>query len=537
MLGRLAINRKDFSIWLSLALIAIVMLCSSGQFSMNGDERSQMLVGHNVFRYLGQCLGWIPGEPQAITLNYYGGLFGVVAEAIQQLFPKTDVLDLRHLLVAITGFFTIFFAGKTARLLHSKTAQFCTIWMLFLSPRFFAASMNNSKDIPFALGMIMATYFLLKIVRAAPVLRFKYFLGLGFGLFIAIGVRIGGVMFAIYAAIAFAFVAHKFCTANRKFVWKSLLAFTLTALLAFAAAMVFLPFVWPNLLMASARSIQAFSNYHIGVTMLYMGQDLPTSMPPWHYLPVWIGITTPVVILVLFLGSVIFLFQKNAKAELLILWATVLIPWFIILVLHSPVYDAWRQFFFIYPPMVVLAGMASAAAFKAIRNRKLKMALVGILVLAFFPSTLFSIRNHPLEGVYFNELVGGVDGAFGHYETDFYGESVEMATEKLLQQAAFGKPLLDSVFVLDNVPTQIDYYLRRYDSKISIRHDAYVQRDSLSWDYGIFYSRGLDGLLHRKDWPPRGMIDSVVIGRTMLMAIVKNPNQSKAKTTPPHLRF
>lgn len=513
------------------------MLYSSGQYSMSGDERSQMQVGQNVFRYLGQCLGWIPGESQAITLNYYGGLFGVVAEALQRLFPKANVLDLRHLLVAVTGFFTIFFAGKTAHLLHSKTAQFCTIWMLFLSPRFFAASMNNSKDIPFALGMMMATYFLLKIVKALPALHFKNFFGLGFGLFIAIGIRIGGVMFGIYAVLAFAFIAHKFCTTNSKLVWKSSLAFVLTGLLAFVAAMVFLPFVWPNLLMASARSIQAFSNYHIGVTMLYMGQDLPTSLPPWHYLPVWIGITTPVVVLVLFLSSTFFLVQKNTKVVFLILWATVLVPWLIILVLHSPVYDAWRQFFFIYPPMVVLAGIAAAAAFKSIQTRKLRMVFAGILVLAFVPSTLFSFRNHPLEGIYFNELVGGVDGAFGHYETDFYGESVEIATEKLLQQEAFKKPLPDSVFVLDNVPTQINYYLHQYDSKISVRHVAYEKRDSVSWDYGIFYSRGLDGLLQRKDWPPKGMIDSVVIGRTVLMAIVKNPKKKQAKATPLLLHF
>ena len=166
----------------------------------------------------------------------------------------------------------------------------------------------------------------------------------------------------VYALIAFAILARKYWTSNRKFVWKALLALTLTALFSFAAAIVFLPFVWPNLLMASARSIQVFSNYHIGLTMLYRGQDLPTSLPPWHYLPVWIGITTPVVILILFIASGIFLFRRNGISEALILWSTVLFPWILILVLHSPVYDAWRQFFFIYPPMVVLAGMAAAAA-------------------------------------------------------------------------------------------------------------------------------------------------------------------------------
>lgn len=502
-----------------------MMFIGSRDFSMSGDELSQMRLGQNVFQYLGQSLGLVSPSPHQIGLNYYGGLFGVIAESFTRIFPKVDEIHLRHLLVAVTGFFCIVYAGKAAKILHSSTAQFCTIWMLFLSPRFFAASMNNSKDIPFALGMMMATYFLLKIVRASPVLRLMDFVGLGFGLFIAIGVRIGGVMFAFYALLVFAFFVKRYWHGERKFVWKTLLAFVVTALLSFAAAIVFLPYVWPNLLMTSARSILVFTNYHIDLTMLYMGEDLPTSMPPWHYLPVWIGITTPIAVLAFFLGSSRLLFQKKIKPETLILWTTVLFPWLLILVLHSPVYDAWRQFFFLYPPIVVLAGITAAATFNEISNRKFKIAFAGIVVLAFLPSTLWSIRNHPLEGVYFNELVGGVDGAFGHYETDFYGESGELATQKLLQQTAFQKPLQDSIFVLENVPTQINYYLQRYDLKIITRHAAFEQRDSLRWTYGIFYSRGLDGLLHRKDWPPKGMIDSVVIGQTVLMAIVKNPNQ------------
>ena len=43
----------------------------------------------------------------------------------------------------------------------------------------------------------------------------------------------------------------------------------------------------------------------------------------------------------------------------------------------------------------------------------------------------WTIRNHPHEYVYFNPLVGGLDGAFGNYETDYWGNSIRMASEWL----------------------------------------------------------------------------------------------------------
>src|SRR5690606_22824762 len=96
--------------------------------------------------------------------------------------------------------------------------------------------------------------------------------------------------------------------------------------------------------------------------------------------------------------------------------------------------------------------------------------------------------------VYFNEIIGGVDGAYGYFETDFYGEGVEIACKKLLAQPAFRKPLRDSIYVVNNVPTQIIHYLKAHDPRIVPVHTAYEWRDRVRWDYGIFFTRGLDTL-------------------------------------------
>jgi hypothetical protein len=507
---------------ISLGIMALVMLYCSHDFSMSGDEASQIQIGRNTYVYLCRVLGFLPGNPGDVKLDNYSGLFGVVTTNLSNWMLWWDEIDIRHFMIAITGLLAICYSGKTARLLWGRGAELLTILLLFCSPRFFGASMNNSKDIPFALGMIMSTYFLLCIVRSAPVLQRKHFVGLFFGLFIAIGVRIGALMFGVYALVAFGWLAIAHWRGHRAYVQKLALFLCLTALASFLAAIIFLPRVWPNIPINTLKALHNFSNYYVAITMLYGGQDIPTSEPPWHYLPVWVGITIPVVVVLFFVVSPLLLLRAKAgRVQVLLLYLVALFPWISIVVNHSPVYDAWRQFYFIYPPIAVLAGGTAWALWGLLEREVSRFAFGLLLVAGLLPPVLWSVRNHPLENVYFNELVGGLRGAYGHYETDFYGESVEIASRKLLKQEAFRRPLKDSVYVVNNVPTQINHYLKAHDPLISVRHIAYEHRDQFNWQYGVFATRSLDNLLERSDWPPVNMIDSVVVDGIILSAIVK----------------
>jgi len=491
---------------------------------MSGDESSQIQIGRNTYVFLGRWLHVFPGSCKNIKLDNYSGLFGIITTALSQLFPTIDEIRIRHLLIAFTGFIAILYAGKTARFLYGNMAAIATIWMLFLSPRFFGASMNDSKDIPFAMGMIISTYYLLRLaLMETAEVKPRLFAGLGMGLFLALGIRINGMVFCgIYSLMAYVYLIFRFRKSSTGLLLRSGVWFIGTGLVAFAAAIFFLPNVWSNIPLMTLRALHTFSTYKVAITMLFMGTDIPTEAAPWQYLPVWVGITTPIIVLALFLyGSISSLFQRNFG--MIFLFFTVIFPWISIVIAHSPVYDAWRQFYFIYPPMVVLGGVTAAILIEKSRNGFLRMAMVTCLILCMMPGFVWSLRNHPLENVYFNELIGGVDGAYGHFETDYYGEATELACRKLLHQPVFNQSGHDSVFVLDNIPNQVIHYIKAYDPKVSLRHNAYESRDSMHWDFGIFYTRGLDSLLKRKDWPPAGIIDSVMADHTMIMAIVKNP--------------
>lgn len=517
-------SRPDWIIRISLFVIGTAMLMLSPDFSMSGDEPAQIRIGRDTYMFLCRALGLLPGEKEHIVLSHYGGLFGVISTNLAHWFPWWDEVHLRHFLIAITGFLTIWYAGRIARLLQGPAAQLICIWMLACSPRFFGASMNNSKDIPFALGMTMAAYYLLRLVKSAPVLRPGHLAGLFLGIAFAIGIRIGGLMFNIYLLAAWAWIAWRYRNENRRYVLRFSLAAGGMSVLAFCAGIVFMPIAYYNLPLMTYRALNAFSNYRLAVTMLYRGQDIPTWEAPWHYLPVWIGITVPLVVILLFLASPV-LRPGKIRVTWVLLLLMVLFPPLFAIVKGSPVYDGWRQFYFIYPPLAAIAAVAGADLLELVRSTGLRLLFGAFIALNLLQPLSWMVLNHPLENVYFNPLAGGINGAAGFYETDYYGEASETACRKLLQQRAFRKPLRDSVYVLNNIPPQINHYLKGYDPMIAIRHTAYEWRDSFRWDYAIFFTRGMDSIRKRTDWPPAGMIDSVMADRTLIMAVVKNPRK------------
>jgi hypothetical protein len=168
---------------------------------------------------------------------------------------------------------------------------------------------------------------------------------------------------------------------------------------------------------------------------------------PWHYLFVWIAISTPLLYLVLFgVGWIRCLWKAAAYprewltqdpvelAFLLLLIA----PIAAVLMFHSVIYDGWRHVYFIYPSLlyfsiwgvVTVTSWASGLGKIAVPAR-VALALTGVLCLAQIAWAM--IRYHPLENVYFNRLAGAnLTEIRGRFEMDYWGLSQRQALEKLL---------------------------------------------------------------------------------------------------------
>lgn len=180
-------------------------------------------------------------------------------------------------------------------------------------------------------------------------------------------------------------------------------------------------------------------NFNWPGTNLFNGSYISAKLVPWHYTLVWIAITTPLSILVFFLIGMTRLPRLIRNLgypyeHLNLSWIAVFIwcclPLLLVIVLQSTLYDGWRQLYFIYPAMILIAVMGLKEFSVIISNIESKFfsasliyIVIALVSLDFGQTISFMIRSHPHQYVYFNSLVGGTRGAKGLYELDYWGLS------------------------------------------------------------------------------------------------------------------
>jgi hypothetical protein len=170
------------------------------------------------------------------------------------------------------------------------------------------------------------------------------------------------------------------------------------------------------------EAVSVMSRYPWSGGILYGGDILHPETLPWNYVPVLLSIQLTLPALLLAIAGIPLMALRALKGkerlpEYLALVAWVGGPIVAVVLLHSTLYGNFRQLLFITPPLFVFAGIAFEAI--AIRFRSnVVAAVLAVLVLA--PGVAGIIQLHPYEYIYYNALVGGVQGAFRWYEMDYW---------------------------------------------------------------------------------------------------------------------
>jgi hypothetical protein len=159
----------------------------------------------------------------------------------------------------------------------------------------------------------------------------------------------------------------------------------------------------------------------------------PVDKLPWHYLPfiTVIQLTEPLLLLGTIGGLLVSAsLVKNRLAGMngvfIIYFLWIAVPYGFALITGSTVYDNSRQFLFALPPIALFTTPVFRKFFDLVNKRWLHAAFVVLMV---FPSFLGIVRLHPYEYIYYNALVGGVQGAYRTYELDYWGTSYKEAME------------------------------------------------------------------------------------------------------------
>ncbi len=178
-----------------------------------------------------------------------------------------------------------------------------------------------------------------------------------------------------------------------------------------------------------------------------MGKLLKPQQLPWYYIPVWMGITIPILWQLLFLVGLVSLFViilRSAKDfwktswQWLLIGGWCLLPWLIVLLLHSAVYDEWRHLFFIYPAFILIAVAGAKMVFQKLKSIQSKFTGVVLRISCIVLFTLQSISvlkfttgNHPYENVYFNSLAGKNPQL--KFDLDYWGLSYRQGLDYLVR--------------------------------------------------------------------------------------------------------
>ncbi len=201
---------------------------------------------------------------------------------------------------------------------------------------------------------------------------------------------------------------------------------------------VFWPYLWQNPLSRYISSISEAADFPWNGNILFAGKLYTTGNQPTSYLPVLFTLQFTETALVLILVGIIlagfYLITKaNLRMDMLLAGAWFVAPVAAAILLHSTIYNNFRQFLFVVPPLFLFAGLALQAIWKRLKRRV--FLFVPLVILILLPGLYWDWQLHPYQYMYYNSLVGGVAGASRNYETDYWLVTYKEAVEYVNQVA------------------------------------------------------------------------------------------------------
>ena len=110
---------------------------------------------------------------------------------------------------------------------------------------------------------------------------------------------------------------------------------------------------------------------------------------------------------------------------------------------------------FSYTPMVSLVAFAWNYVLEKFEgNKAVTYGTIGILALTAIEPAYFILKNHDYPYIYFNPVAGGMSGAYGNYETDYWGVSMKQGVEWLEEEGIISENMTDTVTIVSNFSYQ-----------------------------------------------------------------------------------
>jgi Dolichyl-phosphate-mannose-protein mannosyltransferase len=432
----------DFATLVLVAALVVIALCTFKDYAISNDEAVQHRYGELIIDYYTSGF-----RDQSVfsfeNLFLYGGLFDIVAVALSHLVP-IDPFDLRHILCALIGICGIGATAATARLIAGSRAGLIAAAGLSVCGAWYGTIFNHTKDVPFATAMIGATLFLIRAARSLPAPRAGDIAAFGLLAGAALGMRVLGLLLAIYAGVAIALYIPRPWSGHSRAQWRFATGSTLRLLPALLLAYVVMILAWPWAALwplNPIRGLLAFSEFNYDIRTLLAGQVYEMADAPRLYVPIYILIRVPLLTLLGAALAIMFTALPRLAAgsaqlrrnDLTLVALTVIFPVACQVIWHGPVFTGMRHFLFVILALAVLGGVGLDMAVTALatRSRALGFGVLAVVTACFLLDAVTLVRLHPYEYLYYNPLVGGMEGASRRYDLDYWFGSMPEAIHQL----------------------------------------------------------------------------------------------------------
>lgn len=455
--------KKHFPLVILVIVNLIVGLFALPGFGESTDELSQHSYAERTIQAVQSLVntGTWPAyfseeEPKQ---GSHGPAFIMAVTLLRSLFMSegtpVEKLSFGHFLYFVmfqVGVASLFFL---ARRWVGEAAAFGTALLLNSQPLLLGHAFMNPKDVVFmslvtastALGLWMVDRGGKSFeVTGQPLIdAIRSF----FAQFLSVDVWLAGLLLGFSSAIRIAapligVVVLAYILLGRK--WQALPRFLAYALIAFCFMILFWPYLWPNPFGRLIGSILNSAHYPDIHWTLFRGTVVDSQHVPFLYLPVLLLVQlTETTLLLVLIG--VFSILRKFRWDLV----TLFLIWFALpaagmILMRVSLYNNFRQVFFILPPLFLIAGVGLDWLFQLIQRPILR---VLILFLILLPGLYANVSLYPYQYIYYNQLVGGVKGAYRVFELDYWDLGFKEAQSYLNQTADANA----NIFVGDSKPS------------------------------------------------------------------------------------
>ncbi|MFT7625493.1 MAG: hypothetical protein ACI9WU_004684 [Myxococcota bacterium] len=415
-----------------LGALALLVGLTYADYGITWDETVELFRRHKGPRTLAFWLdGFDPdnapfdtGHNPFVWFVYYS-LFRMM----ETLGVAPAQIEAYHLFTGLIGVLGIGFAYRVARQLMPHRWALAAALLVALTPRLCGHAFGNFKDIPFAVAWLASLDTLLRAV-AAPTRRNVLWHGVAIGALIV--QRIGGLMFAPLSLLGLVL-------ALRSPASPGVSALARHALIAVCIALGLHYVSYPYLLLRPidglVRLISIQSAFAWDGVTLTLGIPMAAEGLPVWYGAIWLLVTLPEVVLGgLVAGTAAALLRRRPhfrrrppSAALGLTIASALLPFAWISLSRAPIYDGARHLLFVIPPLVLLAMVG----WRTLQSHLRGPAIPVILAASGLVLAVQIVRLHPYQTVWFNSLVGGLDGADERWTLDYWATTAKASADWL----------------------------------------------------------------------------------------------------------